>query len=139
MTDQKPLAPELMKTTPQAVRNPYIVNFCRALVEKKGENHEPEYLEKLLDDMYRLYEDLLGQNMVKALPDDLRQEYLELSKNLDQLSYEKIAEIFGKNTDNYQEVMKVTMKQFADIFMRNRNFDPKDYPDSTDSQDPAIQ
>jgi hypothetical protein len=132
MTEQTPLAPELKEASPLATRNPYIMNFCKALVEKKGEEHEPEVLKKLIEDMYWVYENLLGQNMVKALPEDLRQEYLELSKNLDELSYDKIAEIFVKNISNQQEIMKETMKQFTELFMRNRKFDPKDYPISAD-------
>ncbi len=134
MTEQKPTAPEFTKATPLPIRNPYIMNFCKVLVEKKGEKHEPADLKKLLEQMYRLYENLLGQNMVKALPEDLRQEYLVLSKNLDELSYEKIAEIFDKNISNYEEIMKSTMKEFAELFMRNRKFDPKDYPVSPDFQ-----
>jgi hypothetical protein len=126
MSAQKPLAPDLPKASPP-VRNPYIMNFCKALVEKKGEQHEPEALDVLLEDMYRVYENLLGQNMVEALPEDLRLEYLELSKNLNELSYAKIAEIFAKNSSNYQEIMKKTMKQFAEIYLRNRKFDPKDF------------
>lgn len=132
MTEQQPAAPEFMKATPLAIRNPYIMNFCKVLVEKKGEQHEPEALKKLLNDMYKLYENLLGQNMVKALPDRLREEYLELSKDLNELSYAKIAEIFDKNITNHEEIMKQTMREFSEIFMRNRTFDPKDYPVSAD-------
>jgi DNA-directed RNA polymerase specialized sigma24 family protein len=97
------------------------------LVEKKGEKHSPESLKKLLNDMYKLFENLLGQNMVKALPEDKREEYLRLCEDLNQLSYEKIAEIFDRHVPNYREVMKETMKQFADLFMRNRNFDPQEF------------
>jgi hypothetical protein len=114
-----------------SVRNPYILNFCKVLVEKKGEKHEPEALKKLLNDMYRLYENLLGQNMVSSLPDDVRKEYLALCNNLDELSYEKIQGYFETVAD-YEQIMKDTMKQFAEIFMSNRDFDPKDYPASAD-------
>lgn len=127
MTVKRPSARELAQATPLSMKNPYIMNFCRVLVEKKGEKHSPEALKKLLNDMYRLFENLLGQNMVKALPEDKRQEYLMLCEDLNQLSYERIAEIFDKYVPNYQEVMKQTMKQFADLFMRNRNFDPQDF------------
>lgn len=130
MTVKRPSARELFQMTPLSMKNPYIMNFCRVLVEKKGEKHSPEALKKLLNDMYRLFENLLGQNMVKALPEDKRQEYLKLCEDLNQLSYERIAEIFDKHVPNYQEVMKETMKQFADLFMRNRNFDPKDFEQS---------
>lgn len=127
MTVKRPSARELSEMTPFSMKNPYIMNFCRVLVEKKGEKHSPEALKKLLNDMYKLFENLLGQNMVKALPEDKRQEYLKLCEDLNQLSYEQIAEIFDRYVPNYREVMKETMKQFADLFMRNRNFDPKEF------------
>lgn len=114
------------------VRNPYILNFCKILVEKKGETHEPEALKKLLDDMYRLYESLLGHNMVNSLPEDVRSEYLNLTEDLSKLNYDKIGEIFDKSIPNYEQIMKETMKQFAEIFMKNREFNPQDYPGSAD-------
>ncbi|SHF60861.1 hypothetical protein SAMN02745206_02319 [Desulfacinum infernum DSM 9756] len=131
---QKPKTNDPETAVPLGIRNPYIVNFMKALVEKKGEKHEPEALKKLLDDMYKLFENMLGQNMVKALPEDKRREYLELSKDLTKVSYKKIEEIFDKYVPNYEEVMKETMKQFTAIFMKNRKFDPKDYPVSEDVQ-----
>lgn len=115
------------EATPLNIRNPYIVNFLKALVDKKGEQHSPEALKKLLDDMYKLFENLLGQNMVKALPEEKREEYLELTKDLSKLSYKKVEEIFDKHVPHYQEVMKETMKQFTVLFMKNRRFDPKDF------------
>ena len=110
------------------VRNPYILNFCRALVEKKGETHEPQALEKLLDHMYCLYEYMLGQNMVNTLPEDLRKHYLSLTEDLVNLSYDKIGEVFEANVHDYKRVMKDTMRQFSEIFMKNRQFSVKDYP-----------
>jgi hypothetical protein len=112
----------------QPVRNPYILNFCRVLVEKKGESHQPEALEKLLSDMYGLYEYMLGQNMVNSLPEATRKQYLSLTEDLAGLSYEKIGEVFEQNVPNYKEIMKDTMRQFAEIFMKNREFNPRDYP-----------
>lgn len=116
----------------EPVRNPFILNFCRVLVEKKGENHEPEALEKLLNKMYSLYEYMLGQNMVKSLPEVVRQQYLSLTEDLASLSYEKIGEVFEPNIPNYQQVMKETMKEFTDIFMKNREFNTRDYPVPSD-------
>jgi len=127
MSDRKFEKPEA--PTPSApARNPYIMNFCKVLVEKKGEQHEPEALKKLLEDMYRLYEAMLGKNMVNALPEDVRKEYLAMAEDLRNLDYEKIGNVFDKNISNYQEIMKDTMKQFADIFLKNRDFKPEQYP-----------
>jgi hypothetical protein len=111
----------------EPVRNPYILNFCRALVEKKGEQHEPDAMEKLLDDMYKLYESMLGRNMVNSLPEHVRKEYLAMAEDLNSLNYERIGAIFGANSSNYEQIMKDTMKQFAEIFIMNRTFNPKDY------------
>jgi hypothetical protein len=109
-------------------RNPYIMNFCKVLVEKKGEDLSPEALKKLLSDMYRLFESMLGQNMVSALPEDVKKEYLRMADDLQNLNYEKIGAIFDSNISDYQQVMKTTMKQFAEIFLNNSQFKPEDYP-----------
>jgi hypothetical protein len=122
------MSPEEVKAATAPVRNPYIMNFCKALVEKKGETHEPESLEKLLNDMYGMFEYMLGQNMVNGLPEDLRRQYTELTSDLSKLSYEKIGEIFEKNAADYERIMKETMKQFAEIFMKNPTFRREDYP-----------
>ncbi len=121
--------------TPLATKNPYILNFCKVLVQQKGEHHEPEALKKLVNDMYKLFENMLGQNMVKALPDDIREQYLELTEDLTRLNYEKIGEIFDRHVPDYEGVMKQTMRQFAEIFMKNRRFDPEDYPVDADRLD----
>jgi hypothetical protein len=134
MTEDRPQAVEPRQVpSAEAARNPYIVNFCKVLVEKKGEELEAEVLKKLLDDMYKLFECMLGQNMVNSLPEDLRKHYLSLTEDLAKLDYEKIGEIFDKNVPDYERVMKETMKQFADIYMRNRVLDPRDYPVPVDT------
>jgi DNA-directed RNA polymerase specialized sigma24 family protein len=128
MPDHTLHTPEMMQGQPEEpVRNPYILNFCKVLVEKKGEELEPEALKTLLEEMYRVYEYMLGQNMINNLPDDVRKEYLKIAEDLGNLNYEKIGEIFDKNIQNYEQIMKDTMKQFAEIYMKNRIFDPKQY------------
>jgi len=112
---------------PAPVRNPYIMNFCKVLVEKKGEQHQPEDLKKLLGDMYRLFESMLGHNMVAALPDEQKQQYLAMAEDLRNLSYQKIGAIFDKNLNDYERIMKDTMSQFAEIYLKNRQFNPDDY------------
>ncbi len=127
MPEQK--AETIEKNAPSGpARNPYIMNFCKVLVEKKGEQHQPEDLKKLLGDMYRLFESMLGHNMVAALPEELRKQYIEAADDLPNLSYEKIGAIFDKNVKNYEYVMKDTMKEFAEIYLKNRQFNLGDYP-----------
>ena len=124
---------EMMQQAPhglspgETMRNPYIIKFCRVLVEKKGEEHEPEVMEKLLDDMYKVYEFLLGKNMIQALPEEVRARYLEIANDLQNLSYEKIGDIFDRNIPDYEKIMKETMKQFAEIFMKNREFKAQEH------------
>jgi hypothetical protein len=115
---------------PQAgepVRNPYILNLCRALVEKKGEPLDPDAMEELLDEMYSLYEGMLGRNMVNNLPEPARKEYLDMAEDPGILCYEKIGAVFGASISNREQIMKDTMKQFAEIFMKSRAFNPEDY------------
>ena len=109
-------------------RNPYIMNFCKVLVEQKGEELEPETMKKLLGDMYRLFESMIGQNMVNSLPEDVRKKYLDMADDLANLDYQKIGDIFDANVPNYEAVMKDTMKQFAQIYLSNRQFSPEHYP-----------
>ena len=97
-------------------------------MKKRESSIQPEDLKKLLGDMYRLFESLLGQNMVNALPEDVRKEYLGMADDLASLNYEKVGAIFDKNVQNYQQVMKDTMKQFAEIYLNNRQFNPEHYP-----------
>ncbi|ABK16750.1 DUF5663 domain-containing protein [Syntrophobacter fumaroxidans] len=129
MSQKEPEVTEPRQAGPsQPIRNPYILNFCKVLVERKSEKVEGEALKKLLNDMYRLFECMLGQNMIAALPEDLRKEYLTATEDLSKLTYEKIGEVFDRNVPDYERIMKDTMKQFAEIFLRNRHFRPEDYP-----------
>ena len=117
------------KPAPSApIRNPYIMNFLKTLVEKKGEQHRADDLKKLLGDMYRLFECMLGQNMVNALPEEVRKQYLAMAEDLPNLSYKKIGAVFDTNVKNYDRIMKDTMKQFAEIYFKNRQFSPEHYP-----------
>lgn len=128
MTDE--IQPQSSQAQPAAepVRNPYIMNFCKVLVEKKGAAPPPEVLKKLLDDMYRLFECMLGQNMIKALPEEIRKQYVAMTEDLSALTYEKIGEVFEENVPDHEQVMKSTMKEFAEIFMKNKTFSPEHYP-----------
>jgi len=127
MSEQK--NDEFQKPAPSApIRNPYIMNFLKAVVEKKGEQHQGDDLEELLDDMYRVFEYMLGQNMVNALPEEVRKQYLAMADDLPNLSYKNIGAVFDTNVKNYEQIMKDTMKQFAEIYFNNRQFNPKDYP-----------
>ncbi len=128
MSEKETQAVEQQAPAAEPMKNPYIVNFCKVLVEKKNENVQGDELKQLLNDMYRLFENMLGQNMIDALPEELRKEYLELCNDLSKLSYERIAEIFDKNIPHYEEIMKKTMRQFAEIFMKNKVFNIADYP-----------
>jgi hypothetical protein len=119
----------LQKPAPSArIRNPYIMNFLEAQTEKKGEQHQTDDLKKLLGDMYRLFESMLGQNMVNALPEDVRKKYLAIADDLPNLDYKKIGAVFDTNVKNYEQIMKDTMKQFARIYFENRQFSPEHYP-----------
>ena len=101
-------------------RNPFIVAFCEALMKKRGLELGEENKEKELERMYNLYESMLGRRMVEALPDEKRAQYLGIIKNLDQLSFEKIGEIFADGVPDPQAIMKETLEEFTEIYLKNR-------------------
>jgi fibronectin type 3 domain-containing protein len=101
-------------------RNPFILNFCEALIEKRGVELSEEKKEKEIDRMYNLYETMLGRRMVEALPDDKKAKYMQITRDLDQLSFEKIGEIFAEGVPDPEAVMKETLEEFSDIYLKNR-------------------
>jgi hypothetical protein len=101
-------------------RNPFILNFCEALLKKRGVELSEEKKEKEIDKMYNLYETMLGRRMVEALPDDKKAKYMEITRDLDQLSFEKIGEIFAEGVPDPEAVMKETLEEFSDIYLKNR-------------------
>ena len=57
-------------------RNPYIEEFLRALIKRKGEKLEPDVLERLVESLNRLLENMVGRNMIAALPEDVRRAFV---------------------------------------------------------------
>lgn len=109
-----------MKTM-ECEKNPYIENFCRALIAKKGEKLEEEALERLVDSLYRLFENMLGRNMVAALPEGLRSEFVSrYDKGSREPDYQEIARVFEAHVSDPQEIMKKTAREFAELYFRNR-------------------
>ena len=121
MTEQRqPTLKDLEERKPaQKIQNPHIINFCKALVEKTGEKHEPAVLRALLNRMYDLYEFMLGKNMVKSLPEEIRKEYLQKTEDLRSLNYDIIKDYFDANVTNYEQIMKETMVEFTKVFLSN--------------------
>ena len=106
--------------TMEKPRNPLIVNFCEALIRKRGVELSEEKKEIEVDRMYNLYETMLGRRMVEALPQGKKAQYMEITRDLDQLSFEKIEEIFADGVPDAQVIMKETLEEFSDIYLKNR-------------------
>ncbi len=102
-------------------KNPYIENFCRIMVEKRGEKLPPDAMGRLIDDLYALFVNMLGRNLMAALPEELQSQYLsQHEKSRNHIDYEQIAQIFGKHISNPEEIMRKTLKEFAEIYDKNR-------------------
>ena len=91
------------------------MNFCQLLLEKKGVELSGEELARKVNDMYCDFENMLGRNMVDALPDDKRSEYIANQKN-DEVDFEKIGQIFEKHISDPDKILKNTMQEFAKLF-----------------------
>ncbi len=106
--------------TTEKPRNPLIVNFCEALIRKRGVELSEEKKEIEVDRMYNLYETMLGRRMVEALPQGKKAQYMEITRDLDQLNFEKLEEIFADGVPDTQGIMKETLEEFSDIYLKNR-------------------
>jgi hypothetical protein len=89
-------------------------------MKKRGLELSDENKEKELDKMYNLYESMLGRRMVEALPEDKKAQYLGIIKDLGQLDFEKIEEIFADGISDPETIMKETLEEFSDIYLENR-------------------
>jgi uncharacterized protein (DUF2267 family) len=102
-------------------RNPYIENFIRKLIEKKGEKLEPDALERLIEALNRLLENMIGRNMVAALPEEIRSQYVsQYDKGSRDVDINQMSQVFDRYITNPAEIMKKTLKEFADLYFRNR-------------------
>jgi hypothetical protein len=102
-------------------RNPHIENFIKTLIEKKGEKLEPDARERLIESLNRLLENMLGRNMVAALPEEVRSQYVsQYDKGCRDVDMVQMSQIFDRYIPNPTEIMKKTLKEFAVLYFRNR-------------------
>lgn len=101
--------------------NPYIEHFIRKLIEQKGEKLEPDALERLVEDLHRLFENMVGRNMVAALPEEVRSKFVAVyDKGSRDVDIARMSEIFDQYITDPAEIMKKTLKEFTDLYLRNR-------------------
>jgi hypothetical protein len=101
-------------------RNPFILNFLEALIRRKGLTLSEEVQAQEVDRMYQLVETMVGRKLVARLPEDKKAYYERLCTDLSQLDLTKVAEIFGDSVSDPQGVMKDTLQEFCDIYLKNR-------------------
>jgi len=102
-------------------RNPFIENFIRKIIEEKGEKLEPEALERLVDSLHRLFENMLGRNLLAVLPQEIQSEFIaKHDKGCRDIDNEQISKIFGQYDFDQAAIMKKTLKEFAALYFRNR-------------------
>lgn len=120
MTEDKPKGAGAEPLADMKLRNPFIENFCRALVVRfEGEEVSGEVVEKSTDKVYELFQYILGRRMVEALPEEKREAYLELTQDLGDLTYERISEIFDEEDLDIEGIMKETMMEVTRLYKEN--------------------
>jgi hypothetical protein len=102
-------------------RNPYIEQFIRTLIEQKGERLEPDAHERLVEDLNRLLENMIGKNMIAALPEDARSRFVsQYEKGCRDVDADVISCTFDRYVPDASLVMKKTLREFASLYFRNR-------------------
>ena len=100
--------------------NPYIENFIRKLVEKKGETLEPDEHERLIEGLNRLFENMVGRNMVKALPEEVRRQFVsEYDKGSRHVDASGMSEVFDRYIEDPAKIIKETLAQFTELYFLN--------------------
>ncbi len=101
--------------------NPFIENFIRKLIEEKGENLEPDARERLVESLHRLFENMLGRNLLSALPREVQADFIaRYDKGSRDIDVEEISRIFAGYELDQAAIMKKTLKEFADLYFKNR-------------------
>ena len=102
-------------------RNPYIEIFIRRLIEQKGEKLEPDAVERMVEDLNRLLENMIGRNMIAALPEEMRSQFVsQYDKGSRDVDAAQMSEIFDRHITDPGKIMKETLKEFADLYFKNR-------------------
>jgi len=102
-------------------RNPYIENFIRKLVETTEKDLEPVSLERRIESLYVLLENMLGRNMVAGLPEELRTQFQsQYGKGIEDIDPQKMSQLFDQYIENPEAIMKKTLQEFADLYFQNR-------------------
>jgi hypothetical protein len=102
-------------------RNPYIEEFLRALIKRKGEKLEPDALERLVESLNRLLENMVGRNMIAALPEDVRRAFVsQYDKGSRDVDPAQLSPVFDKYIDDPAKIMADTLREFAGLYCKNR-------------------
>ncbi len=102
-------------------RNPYIEEFLRTLIKKKGEKLEPDALERLVESLNRLLENMVGRNMIAALPEDVRCAFVsQYDKGSRDVDPAQLSPVFDKYINDPAKIMAETLREFADLYFQNR-------------------
>lgn len=101
-------------------RNPFILTLFEALIRRRGLTLSEEVQAQEIDRMYQLFETMVGRKLVAQLPEAKKAYYERLCTDLSQLDLPKVAEIFGDSVPDPQGVMKETLQEFCDIYLKNR-------------------
>ncbi|MGQ9858716.1 MAG: DUF5663 domain-containing protein [Thermodesulfobacteriota bacterium] len=107
-------------------KNPYIENFCRALVQRREKDMDQEAMERMVESLYNFFENRLGRNLVSALPEEQRTEFISLyDKGTRDLDEETVRRLFANQDIDQVAIMRKTMQEVAELYFRNR---PGDTP-----------
>ncbi len=102
-------------------RNPYIEEFLKTLIKEKGEVLEPDAEERMVESMNRLFENMVGRKMIAALPEEVRADFVsKYDKGSRDVDPAQLSPVFERYVDNPARIMKETLREFADLYFRNR-------------------
>lgn len=104
----------------EKMQNPFIVDFCEALIRKRGLELSEEAKEKEVEKMYEMVQNMLGRKLVEQLPEEKRSSYLKFTRDPSQLDLATVKQFFQEEISDPEGVMRETLTEFTDIYLKNR-------------------
>jgi hypothetical protein len=101
-------------------KNPFVLDFIKKLMKESGEAIPDDPGHRRYEELYALFESLLGKNVLSAVPQNKQAEYMAFVKKNPSPSMESVGEILGGCIESPETILKKTMNDFKELYLRNR-------------------
>jgi hypothetical protein len=100
--------------------NPFIINLFKMLMKQSGEEIPEDPNDRRFEELYTLFESLLGKNVLASVPEDKQSTYMALVEKNPAPSMDSIGELIGDCVKDPKAILEKTIVDFKGLYVRNR-------------------